>query len=152
MEDGVHQVEEVDTKMDKRSMVVAGEPFRVTGNGRRYFSRAHQDAVVAKCLAPGASLAAVALANGFNANLVRKWVRNRRAGDAAAKSGATLLPVILDAELGRQIPQRIRTLVAPVRKAAPGSIEVRIGEIELVVHGRVDVGQLSAVLDRLLGS
>ncbi len=152
MEDGVHQVEEVDTKMDKRSMVVAGEPFRVTGNGRRYFSKAHQDAVVAKCLVPGASLAAVALANGFNANLVRKWVRDRRAGDALSKSTAKLLPVTLDPDLGRQIPQRIRALVVPVRKAVPGSMETRIGEIELVVHGRVDAGQLSAVLDRLLGS
>ena len=70
--------------MDKRSMVVAGEPVRVTGNGRRYFSKAHREAVVAKCLAPGASLAAVALANGFNANLVRKWVRAR---DLAAAAG-----------------------------------------------------------------
>jgi len=138
--------------MDKRSMVVAGEPFRITGNGRRYFSKAHQDAVVAKCLAPGASLAAVALANVFNANLVRKWVRDRRAGEAVAKSTAKLLPVTVDAEPGRQMPQRMRSLVAPVRKAAPGSMEIRIGEIELVVHGRVDAGQLSAVLDRLLGS
>jgi transposase len=152
VEDGVHQVEEVDTKMDKRAMVVAGEPFRVTGNGRRYFSKAHQDAVVAKCLAPGASLAAVALANGFNANLVRRWVRDRRAGDAAAKSTTKLLPVTLDADLGHQIPQRMRALVAPVRKAAPGSMEIRVGEIELVVHGRVDAVQLSVVLDRLLRS
>ena len=135
-------------------MVVAGEPFRVTGNGRRYFSKAHRDAVVAKCLAPGVSLSAVALANGFNANLVRKWVRDRRAEDAQAKSTAKLLPVTLDAEMGRPIPQRIRTLVAPVsvRKGAPGSMEIRIGEIELVVHGRVDAGQLSLLLDRLLGS
>ena len=38
-EDGVHQVERVDAKMEKRSLVVAGEPFRVTGNGRRYFKQ-----------------------------------------------------------------------------------------------------------------
>ena len=44
--------------MDKRGLVVAGEPVRVTGNGRRYFSKAHREAVVAKCLVPGASLAA----------------------------------------------------------------------------------------------
>ncbi len=138
--------------MDKRLLVAAGEPFRVTSNGRRYFSKAHQDAVVAKCLAPGASLSAVALANGFNANLVRRWVRERQTGDAVAKSKAKLLPVTLDAEPGRQMPQRMRSLVAPVRKAAPGSMEIRIGEIELVVHGHVDAGQLSAVLDRLFGS
>jgi hypothetical protein len=41
-------------------MAVVGEPYRVTRNGRRYFSKAHQEAVIAKCLAPGASLAPVA--------------------------------------------------------------------------------------------
>jgi transposase-like protein len=66
---------EVDAKMAKRSLVVAGEPVRVTRNGRRYLGKAHLEAVVAKCLMPGTSLAAVALANAFNANLVRKWVR-----------------------------------------------------------------------------
>jgi hypothetical protein len=39
--------------MDGQSMVVAGEPLRVTRNGQRYFSEAHRDAVVAKCLVPG---------------------------------------------------------------------------------------------------
>jgi len=43
-------------------------------------------------------------------------------------------------------------MAAPVRKASPGSMEIRIGEIELVVHGRVDAAQLSAVLDQLLRS
>jgi len=139
--------------MDKRSMVVAGEPFRVTGNGRRYFSKAHKEAVLAKCLAPGASLAAVALANGFNANLVRKWVRDRQAGDAVAKSSSKLLPVTLDAQPGRDLPQRMQAPAAvQVRKAAAGSMEIRIDTIELVVHGLVDGGQLSAVLDRLLRS
>ena len=59
--------------VEKGSVVVAGEPYRVTGNGLRDFSKAHKEAVIAKCLAPGASLARVALANDFNANLVRKW-------------------------------------------------------------------------------
>ena len=138
--------------MDKRSMVVTGEPFRVTGNGRRYFSKAHREAVVAKCLAPGASLAAVALANGFNANLVRKWVRERRADDTLAKSSSKLLPVTLDAELVREASQRVPAAVVRAGKAIADSMEIRIGTIELVVHGIVDRGQLSAVLDRLLRS
>ena len=133
-------------------MIVVGEPFRVTGNGRRYFSKAHREAVVAKCLAPGTSLSAVALANGFNANLVRKWVRERRAGATLPKSSSKLLPVTLDAELGRDLPQRMPASGTQVRKAVAGSIEVRFGAIELVVHGVVDRVQLSAVLDRLLRS
>ena len=35
-------------------------------------------AIVAACLAPGASVAAVALAHGVNANLVRKWIEKSR--------------------------------------------------------------------------
>ncbi|MFN0000768.1 MAG: IS66-like element accessory protein TnpA [Burkholderiaceae bacterium] len=143
----------MDTKMEKRSQVVAGEPYRITGNGRRYFSKAHKEAVIAKCLAPGASLAGVALANGFNANLVRKWVRDRLAGDMAAKSASKLVPVTLDAQPGPELPRRMRVPArVPVSNAVVGSMEIRIGTIELVVHGRVDQAQLSAVLDRLLGS
>ena len=138
--------------MEKRSLVVAGEPFRVTGNGRRYFSKAHKEAVIAKCLAPGASLAAVALANGFNANLVRKWVRERRVGDVAARSSSKLLPVTLDTEPARELPRRMQAPArGQARKAAAGSMEIRIGTMELVVHGLVDRAQLSEVLDRLLG-
>ena len=143
--------------MEKRSQVVAGEPYRITGNGRRYFSKAHKEAVIAKCLAPGASLAGVALANGFNANLVRKWVRDRLAGDMAAKSASKLVPVTLDAQPGPELPRRMRVPArvparVPVSNAVVGSMEIRIGTIELVVHGVVDRAQLSEVLDRLLGS
>ena len=139
--------------MEKRSLVVAGEPYRVTGNGRRYFSKTHKEAVIAKCLAPGASLAGVALANGFNANLVRKWVRDRLACDIAAKSASKLVPVTLEAEPGAELPRRMRVPASlRMRNAVAGSMEIRIGTIELVVHGRVDQAQLSAVLDRLLGS
>ena len=139
--------------MEKRSQVVAGEPYRITGNGRRYFSKAHKEAVIAKCLAPGASLAGVALANGFNANLVRKWVRDRLAGDMAAKSASKLVPVTLDAQPGPELPRRMRVPArVPVSNAVVGLMEIRIGTIELVVHGRVDQAQLSAVLDRLLRS
>ena len=101
----------------------------------------------------GASLAGVALANGFNANLVRKWVRDRLAGDIAAKSASKLVPVTLDAQPGPELPRRMRVPArVPVSNAVVGSMEIRIGTIELVVHGRVDQAQLSAVLDRLLGS
>lgn len=139
--------------MEKHSLVVAGEPFRVTGNGRRYFSKAHKEAVIAKSLAPGASLAAVALANGFNANLVRKWVRQRLGVDRAAKSVSKLVPVTLDTEPRRELPRRMPAPTrAQVRNGVAGSMEIRIGAVELVVHGLVDRAQLSEVLDRLLGS
>lgn len=125
-------------------MVVAGEPYRVTRNGRRYYSKAHKEAVIAKCLAPGASLAAVALANGFNANLVRKWVRQRLARQANSKSTAKLLPVTVSAS----DPMMSR----PVSGSECGSIELRMGRIELVIHGQVESEHLALVLDAVLRS
>ena len=140
--------------MDKRSLVVAGEPARVTRNGRRYFSKAHREAVVAKCLAPGASLAAVALANGFNANLVRKWVRQRQARNAVTNTAAKLLPVTIQTEQTRALPERAvpRRSAVRIRRANVGSMQLRVGSIELVLHGTVDREQLTLVLEALLRS
>jgi transposase len=50
------------------------EPLRVNRDGKRFVSEGYKRAVVEKCLAPGASVSAVALAHKFNANLVRKWI------------------------------------------------------------------------------
>ena len=152
VEGGVHQVWEVDTKMDRRSMVVVGEPVRVTSNGRRYFSKAHRAAVVAKCLAPGASFAAVALTNGLNANLVRKWVRRSQARHALANPAAKLLPVTIRGEQAYARPGRAATLRggARIRHADRGSMQIHVGSIELVLHGTVDREQLSVVHEALL--
>lgn len=138
--------------MDKRSMVVVGEPVRVTRNGRRYFSKAHQEAVVAKCLVPGASLAAVALANGFNANLVRRWMRERQAGNTLVRTAAKLLPVTIQAEQTRVFSERVvsKRSATRGRHCDCGSMQLRVGSIELVLHGTVDREQLSLVLETLL--
>jgi transposase-like protein len=128
-------------------MVVAGEPVCVTRNGRRYFSRAYKDAIVGKCLAPGASLA-----NGFNANLVRRWVRQRQVREGLAKANAKLVPVALPGEQACLLPERLvtRRAAAQLNRGDCASMQIRMGSIELVVHGAVDREQLLAVLDVLL--
>lgn len=135
-------------------MVVAGDPVRVTRNGRRYFGKAHREAVVAKCLVPGVSLAAVALANGLNANLVRKWVRQRQERNAVANPTNKLLPVTIQTEQTRVLPERApsRRGAARTRRAGRGSMQLRVGSIELVLQGTVDREQLSLVLEALLRS
>jgi len=42
---------------------------------RRSYPKAFKAQVVAECGEPGASIAAVALSHGLNANLVHKWLR-----------------------------------------------------------------------------
>lgn len=54
-------------------MEIVVKPIRI----KRRHSEAFRQAVVAACCEPGVSVAGVALANGLNANLVRKWLRMR---------------------------------------------------------------------------
>lgn len=62
---------------------------------RRVHSAEFKAKVLAQCREPGASIAAVALANGLNANMVRRWLAGRglkRTGltiAAAQPNGAT---------------------------------------------------------------
>ena len=42
---------------------------------RRHHSNEFRERVVAACRPPGVSVAAVALAHGLNANLVRRWIK-----------------------------------------------------------------------------
>jgi transposase len=78
-------------KLENRRVPV--EPLRVSRNGRRFFSEVHKRAVVEKCLVPGASVSAVALAHGFNTNLVRKWIVKHQAAGARTRTAGNLVPV-----------------------------------------------------------
>lgn len=67
----------------------------VRQGARRVHSAQFKAQVLAQCAQAGASVAAVALANGLNANLVRKWLMGRglkRAGLSA--SGAKLASAV----------------------------------------------------------
>jgi transposase-like protein len=112
----------------------------VAGGGRRgpYVRRSPQlkAAIVAACLKPGASVAAVALAHGVNANLVRKWIeKSRPANKAEADVG--WLSVVPDTP-----PQ------APRPSTPGGEIEIELPRARLLLRGAVDL----AVLERVLAS
>src|SRR3990172_4499579 len=112
-------------KLENRRVPV--EPLRVSRNGRRFFSEAHKRAVVEKCLVPGASVSAVALAHGFNTNLVRKWIIKHQAARALARSPGALVPVsvIEAAASSRRTSKRRASKRAP--DPASGWIEIEIG-------------------------
>jgi transposase len=107
---------------------------RVLSNGKRRYTAAFKAWIVEQCLQPGVSLAGIALANGLNANLVRKWVGNR-AGAAAAP--AQLLPVRIEPNLAA-VPQR-----------EGGLIEVQIHGARIQLHGDIEAKQLRVVLAAL---
>lgn len=93
---------------------------------------------------PGASVAAVALEHGVNANLVFKWRRaklERKRGAGTARQ-AVLLPVSVG-------PQESLLAVAPGGHATvvkEGVIEIEIGGARVVLRGRIDPSSVRSVL------
>jgi hypothetical protein len=66
-----------------------------SGRRRGRYSNDFKRQVIAACLAPGVSTAAIALANGLNANLVRRWVveSSPRSDSGRSKTTTALAPI-----------------------------------------------------------
>ena len=110
-------------------------------NGRRTYSVAAKRALVQSCLRPGVSVASTALANGINANLLRRWMvlygpAGRPANDAS--TGVSLVPV----STGSAATLRVSS-------SPDSSIEIIFMGTTLRVRGMVDARALRAVLDCL---
>jgi hypothetical protein len=88
-------------------------PDQQAGTRRR--RRIHSDEfkanAVAICMQPGMSMAAVAMAQGVNANLLRRWVR-----DAEMKSGTALVNASIAEGPKAQEP---KTVFVPISLPAP---------------------------------
>jgi transposase len=112
---------------------------------------------------PGASVAAVALAGGVNANLLFKWrrdhLRSKRLSGAASSSSTVLVPVQVTAGMevcvGRSQPSAPSPASAPMavvtQRAArvAGTIELDIAGATLRLRGMVDEASLCSVLRAL---
>jgi transposase len=155
--DGVHQQEMVHTM--KKVAGIAGAP-------RRQHEKSFKAELVARCLLPGASVAAVALAGGINANLLFKWrrdhLRAQRLSSPTSSSSAVLVPVhvasAMDADAGHSpssapsapSPAATAVAVAPQRSApTTGIIELDIVGARLRLCGPVDEASLCSVLRAL---
>ena len=125
---------------------------RVSGRTRRLHDRAFKDGLVAQSLVPGASVAAIAMRGGINANLLFKWRREHvRAMTASAPTTATLLPVCVIPESASPSTVQPTVRVGPAinRSSPPGVIEVEIAGAQLRLRGAVDETALSTVLRAL---
>ena len=101
----------------------------VGGRRRRRHSDEFKASAVAACQQPGVSMAAVAMAHGINANLLRRWVR-----DGETKAG-----IAAHSEQTCEAPALPRPAFVPVtlpRAAQPTPeirIEVRRGPLTIAV-------------------
>jgi transposase len=119
---------------------------------RRQHEREFKDDLIAQSLVPGASVAAIAMKGGINANLLFKWRRKHlRAKVETAPTAANLLPVCVIQDVD---PMPTSQPIAPVgpavsRNARPCVIEVEIAGAQLRLRGAVDETMLSSVLRAL---
>ena len=100
---------------------------KVEPRARRVHDAQIKSKVLAECRQPGASVSAVALAHGLNANLVRKWLKGRgvqRAGlkadggeVASAARAAPSAPVKVAARL-QFVPVEVPVPSKPIEAAA----------------------------------
>jgi len=121
------------------TMVVKAAPRRT----RRRHSPEFKEQVIAACLHPGVSVAAIALANGLNTNMLRKWVRDHR-----VESG----PDQANAELAAAPSAMVQLTVAPSAPPAEIRLDVRRGGTTVQMAWPVDaVASLGQCLRELLG-
>ena len=122
---------------------------------RRQHEREFKEDLIAQSLAPGASVAAIAMRGGVNANLLFKWRRQHVHKSAqAAPQAATLLPVCVIPDAAPTFTVRSAAPVAPVAcadspAAQPGVTEIEIAGAQLRLRGPVDNAMLGSVLRAL---
>ena len=122
------------------------DPLKAT---KRRHSAAFKRKLVKLTEQAGASVAAIALAHGINANVLFKWRRAQAGRPARVKpvTQAVLLPVTMDS-----LPpaSAVIDLPAPaVRAPATGSIEIEVGGARVRLRGNVDAASVRCVLQAL---
>ena len=89
--------------------------------------------VIGACLQPGVSIAAVALANGLNANFLRSWVKAYRAQHGLGVAAAIDAHHVL---AKRSAPTLVPVTVQPRSDKPSGTIELEIHRQQTVVQIR----------------
>jgi transposase-like protein len=112
-----------------------------TKRTKRRHSAEFKARVVEACEERGASVAGVALANGVNANLVRKWI-DKKQREAAPDIAASLLPV-------RIVPGAAQSAMRPMRGLTGvhgHAIEVELGGAVIRLRTDFDTAALRDVV------
>lgn len=120
--------------------ISAQEPARAV---RRTYSPQFKREVVAQCLAPGASVSAVAMNHRINANVVRKWLPRYR--EHGGQTPVTMLPVNVTSA---SPPARPRPR-SPELIAQPAPIELILGDATVRLPAGFDLAELRSIVQVL---
>jgi transposase len=127
-------------------------PFRVRVNrsGRRTFSREYKLEIIQECSILGASVAAIALAHRINANQVRKWVLQHRAGRLCPNTAVpALLPVNVESTGQPTLLGNVESAAARSPRCSAGLIEIELESSRIRIRGSVNAQALRTVLETL---
>ncbi|MFB0936220.1 MAG: transposase [Propionivibrio sp.] len=92
---------------------------------RRHHLEEFKQAVIAACCEPDASVAGIAMANGINANQVRRWMRER-----GIEAPTRRLPMLTG-----MAPAFVPVPIAPATPESPAiRIEIRRGNAAIKIH------------------
>ena len=98
--------------------------------GRRYHPEEFTQAVIEACCEPGASVAGIALANGVNANQVRRWMRER-----GIEPPTRRVPITVIETAQGMAPAFVQLPLAPTESASRDiRIELRRGNTAIKVE------------------
>ena len=99
---------------------------------RRYHREEFKQAVIAACCEPGASVAGIAMANGVNANQVRRWMRER-----GIEAPTRRVPM-----LAGMAPAFVPVPMAPATPESPDiRIEIRRGNAAIKIDWPVQASE-----------
>jgi len=122
-----------------------GKPTTPTGRSWRRHSAEFKARVIELARQPGVSTAAVALANGLNANMLRRWIReaDERVPSSAHKDAAPA-PAFVQLPMPQEVPP------ASVQVPSRISVEIRRGGTTVQAELPLDA-RSSAWLREVLG-
>lgn len=95
-----------------------------TRRARRRYTEEFKKQAIEACLQPGVSMASIALANGLNANLLRRWVTERQ----EEMAGGATLPAQRPLETAESTTPGLVPITVAMPETAPS------GEIKIEIH------------------
>lgn len=119
-----------------------------TSTRRRHAANFKRD-LVERCLQPGASVSAIALDNGINANVLFRWRREQLRAVPRVQSPGTAQAVLLPVEIGAAAPCAKQETVSSCSPIPAGVIEIDIGGVRVRLRGSVDESNVRCVLHTL---
>ena len=158
----------VSTKNERGYMDTFVNQVHIRRRRRKCSEEFKRDAVAA-CLAPGVSMAAVALANGLNANVLRRWVNEHETSKSIAFSpkpsdGTSAQPVTDGSATAKALDYSLKRWVALTRFIDDGQLPIdnnwienqirpiAIGRGNWLFAGSLRAGQRAAAVMSLIQS